>query len=67
MIFTYVQSHAEGARENFGIFDKKIKILVDLLSKFLEFGRKYSPVVEISAAGAKNWEFWPSRSQNSTL
>ena len=65
--YFFMDPYLKNSRENLGIFDKKIKIFVDFLSKFLEFERKYSSAMQIGAACAKNWEFWPSRSQNSTL
>ena len=62
-----IPSRAEGARKNFGILDGKIRILLIFCRNLLEFERKYSLAVPLSAAGAKNCEFWPYRSQNPTL
>ena len=56
----------EDARENFGISDKKDKDFgCFFFQNLLDFGRRYLAAVPTGAAGAKNWEFWPSRSQNS--
>ena len=47
---------AEGARENFGIFDEKETFWQLFCRNLLEFERKYSPEVPIGAAGAKNFQ-----------
>ena len=46
---------AEGARENFGIFDEKETFWQLFCRNLLEFERKYAPAVPIGAVGAKNF------------
>ena len=48
-------------------FMKKVKILFIFCRNLPEFERKYSFAVPLGAAGAKNYEFWPYRSQNPAL